>query len=92
MSQPHPSNRPGLDDIEALFTYHPPSALQPHRYKEIRQAAKRFAAVLIDNCPDCADRLAAIRKLREAVMVANASIALEEIGRDTFSISPAPAD
>lgn len=77
----HPSNAVNTtDDLEALFTYHPPTGDQPARYGAIRQAGMELAQVILDCCPPCADRTAAIRKVREAVMTANASIALE--GKD----------
>ncbi len=63
-------------DVEDLFSYHAPTADQPARYEAIRSAAKTFAKVLIDNTVPCADQTASIRKLRESVMTANASIAL----------------
>lgn len=65
------------DQIEEWFTYHPPRDDQPERYKAIRSAAKDLARVIEANCPGSADRTAALRKLRECVMTANASIALE---------------
>ncbi len=63
--------------VENLFTYHPPTAGQLPRYTELRDAAKAFAHVVVKCCPASADRAAAIRLLRECVMTANASIALE---------------
>lgn len=63
--------------IEDLFTYHPPTGDQPARYVAIRDKAKELAHVIIACTPVCADQTAAIRKLRECVMTANASIALE---------------
>ncbi len=63
-------------EIEHLFSYHPPKANQPTQYEAIREGAKGFARLLNDVCPDSADKSAAIRKLRECVMTANASIAL----------------
>ena len=63
--------------IEEWFSYHPPKAGQPQRYEAIRDAAKTFALVLEAVCPDSADKTAAMRKLRECVMTANAAIALE---------------
>jgi len=65
------------DTIDDLFTYHPPTGDQPARYEAIRAAAKTFAHVLLDHTPPSADQTAAIRKLRECVMTANAAIALE---------------
>ena len=64
-------------DIDNTFSYHAPSGDQPARYEAIRAAAKAFALVLVQNTPKCADQTAAIRKLRESVMTANAAIALE---------------
>lgn len=64
------------EEVENVFSYHSPKGDQPARYEAIRAAAKSFALVLVANTPKCADRTAAIRKLRECVMTANASIAL----------------
>lgn len=64
--------------IDDLFSYHAPKADQPERYESIRAAAREFAKVVVANTPDSADQTTAIRKIREAVMTANASIALED--------------
>ena len=81
---PHPSNgypmgEPGrqrwLDDV---FTYHPPTPEQAKAYENIRATARELVEVILNACPDCADKSAAIRKVREAVMTANAAIALQE--------------
>lgn len=64
-------------EIETMFTYHPPQGDQPERYQAIRDAAKKFAMVVADNTRKGPDQTAAIRKLRECVMTANAAIALE---------------
>lgn len=64
-------------DIENLFTYHPPKLGQPERYEAIRNKAKELAAIILASTPASADQTAAIRKLRETVMTANAAIALE---------------
>lgn len=66
-----------LDELRNIFTYHPPTGDQVIRYQNIRDAALAFAYVVETSCPDSADKSAAIRKLRECVMTANASIALE---------------
>jgi len=57
--------------------YHAPHGDQPERYELIRSKARELAIVIIENTPSSADQTAAIRKLRECVMTANASIALE---------------
>jgi hypothetical protein len=63
-------------EIENTFTYHKPKEGDPERYQTIRNSAKTLAYDIIACCPASADRSAAIRKLRECVMTANASIAL----------------
>lgn len=66
------------DEIVDIFTYHAPKGDQQERYQTIREAAKIFAWALVNNTQPSADQTAAIRKLRECVMTANASIALEK--------------
>jgi len=61
-----------LDD---LFTFHPPTPEQVEAYQGIRQMARVLAGTIWSLCPPGPDRTAAIRKVREAVMTANASIA-----------------
>jgi len=62
-------------ELDNWFTYHAPIGDEQIRYVKIRQAAKNLAEVVVANTPPCADQTAAIRKIREAVMTANASIA-----------------
>jgi len=57
------------------FSYHPPLAGQAESYERIRAGAKVFAELVMAECPASADRSAAVRKIREAVFDANASIA-----------------
>lgn len=63
------------EDLQNWFTYHTPTGDQLPRYDNLRNAALAFARVILENTPSCADQSAAIRKVREAVMTANASIA-----------------
>lgn len=69
---------PGLtkEGIEDIFSYHAPTPDQIPKYNAIREGAKVFAQIVMDNTPGPADQTVAIRKVREAVMIANASIAL----------------
>lgn len=66
-----------LDDV---FSYHAPTGDQSSKYAVLRNAAKEFAQIILLECPPSADRSAALRKVREAVMTANVSIALEGKG------------
>jgi hypothetical protein len=65
------------EQIEHVFTYHAPTDEQRQRYQAIRDKAKELAFVILTNTPRSSDQSAAMRKLRESVMMANASIALE---------------
>lgn len=68
--------RSDADVLNDLFRYHAPNEVTIPKYAAINQAAKNFAEVILQNCPSSADRSDAIRKIREARMVANAAIAL----------------
>lgn len=61
--------------LDNWFSYHAPQGDQLERYEKLRTAAKGFAMAINDLAPDSADKTAAIRKVREAVMTANAAIA-----------------
>ena len=63
------------ETIKNWFTYHSPGVDDVPKLIAIRQAALHLALVINDNSPDSADKTAAIRKVREAVMTANAAIA-----------------
>lgn len=63
--------------LQDMFSYHAPLDEQKEKYRSIRNAAFIFASILVANTPASADQTTAIRKLRECVMTANASIALE---------------
>jgi hypothetical protein len=67
------------DTIETLFTYHSPTPAQVSALANVRTSAKALAYVIDHNCPAGADRTAAMRLLREAVMTANASIVLNGV-------------
>jgi len=79
-SPPSPSET-RAETLHALFTYHPvTNGSDRQRLQSIRDAAKHLAEVILNNTPPCADQRAAIRKVREAVMTANASIVLGGFG------------
>jgi hypothetical protein len=64
-------------DINNIFRHHAPTPDQLPKYEAIRAKAKEMGQCIIDNTPGSADQTAAIRLLREAVMTANAAIALK---------------
>lgn len=64
------------EQINHWFTYQTPSSVDVENMQAIRDLAGELALLINEVAPDSADKSAAIRKLREAVMTANASIAL----------------
>jgi hypothetical protein len=67
-----------IEDVEEQLTYHSLSSLQLARSGTIRSAAQYFARVVMENTTGSADQSAAIRHIRDALMTANAAIALEK--------------
>lgn len=67
------------EQIENTFTYHKPFGSQPERYEMIRAAAKGIAEIISMACPDSREKSLAITNLQQAVMWANASIAINEV-------------
>ena len=65
-------------DLDRTFTYHKPVGDQQERYQRIRDKAKELAKVLTHDCPDSRERSVALTNLQQAVMWANASIAINE--------------
>jgi hypothetical protein len=64
------------EKIKNWFCYHAPRGQEDiDRYTRIRDAGREFALLLAQETPPGADQTAAIRKVREAVMTANAAIA-----------------
>jgi hypothetical protein len=67
-----------LDQIKAIFTFHPVQADQPQRYEHLRAAMLEVAVDVMVMCPPSRERSLAITKMQEAVMWANAAIAINE--------------
>jgi len=64
-------------DLDHIFQYHAPDSNDLVKYHDIREAGKTFAEVILKNIDSCADQEYTIRLIREAVMFANAAIALK---------------
>ena len=64
-------------DIDAIFTYHDPDPkTQIPKYEQIRSEARELAATVLELCPASAEATLAIRHIQQAVMFANAAIAI----------------
>jgi hypothetical protein len=66
------------EQIENTFTYHPPFGTQLQRYQDLRDLAKNLALVIDGFCPESREKSLAFTNLQQAVMWANASIAITE--------------
>lgn len=65
------------DNIDEVIRYHAPTPLQNAQIGEIRAAGVIMLKAIMEHCPPCADTTAACRKVREAMMTANAAIVLK---------------
>ena len=65
-------------EIDNIFTYHKPKDGQPAKYEYIREVGKQLAMAVIESCPESREKSTAITKIQEAVMWANAAIAIHE--------------
>jgi hypothetical protein len=62
-------------DLDNWFEYHSPNPGQVQTYAALRSKAKELAELFNDAVPDCADKTAAIRELRNTVMAMNLAVA-----------------
>jgi len=67
-----------IKNLQNIFTFHPVKGNQTEKYQEIRLSALNLSILINDMCPESAEKTTSIRKLQEAVMFANASIAIHE--------------
>lgn len=68
-------------NLNEVFTYHPPQSEDTkQRYVNIRDGGKAFAATLLENVPQCAERTRALNMIVDAVAIANRAVALSEAG------------
>ncbi len=79
-----------LKAIDRTFQYHPPfSPSQPERYEALRAKAKELATLMAQACPVSRELSLAHTHLQEAVMWANAAIAINEVA-PSQQVTPAP--
>jgi hypothetical protein len=64
-------------DPDYVFSHHAATPEKLAHYNAIHTGAKQFAQMILANVPECSDRLAVLRLLREASMLACAAVALE---------------
>jgi hypothetical protein len=64
-------------DPDYVFSHHSATPEKLQAYAHIHESAKQFASVIMAHVPDGADRNTALRRLREASMIACAGVALD---------------
>lgn len=64
--------------LENSYTYHAPKEDQPERYVLIREAAKTFALVILENSPTSREQSIAMTDLEKVVTMVNKAIACNE--------------
>ena len=64
-------------DPDYVFSHHTATPEKLKDYDAIHAGAKSIAEVILAHVPECTDRLATLRLLREASMLACAAVALE---------------
>lgn len=67
-----------IEQIKDIFTYHRPFGDQPKKYEQLRDEAKILAILIQELCPESREKSLAITNLQQAIMWANASIAINE--------------
>ena len=64
-------------DPEYVFSHHSATPAKLSQYEAIHTGAKKFAEVILENVPECADRASSLHLLPEASMVACADGSLD---------------
>lgn len=66
------------EQIANIFTYHKPFGNQPTRYELLRSQARELAETINLAAPESREKALALTNLQQAVMWANAAIAINE--------------
>jgi hypothetical protein len=66
-----------FNNFRDVLLYPGPGPGDPEKYAAVQLAGQELAKAILLHTPVCGDQQAALRHLREAVMTANAAIALK---------------
>ena len=69
--------------LNQIFTYHPPIGDQTARYMQLREAALAFAKTVQTLTPPSREQSVALTNIQQAVMWANAAIAINEVAKES---------
>ena len=67
-----------VHQIANIFTYHKPFGDQPARYELLREAGGKLATLVNELCPESREKSLALTTIQQAIMWANAAIAINE--------------
>ena len=68
----------GAVDLDQVYTYHSPHGTQERRYVALRNKAKELAQLIEEFTPQSREQSVALTNVQQAVMWANAAIAINE--------------
>jgi len=63
-----------LEQLENNFRYHSPTPEKQVKFEKLRATAKGLAYLMMEMCPECPERVDAIKHLELASMLINAGI------------------
>ena len=67
------------NEVEEAFKYHKPNEEQIKAIEAIRAKSKELAQLIVDVVPEGAEKMQAITYIRQAIMFANAGIAINAV-------------
>lgn len=65
-------------NLDNIFVYHAPHGDQQERYVALREKAKELAVLIQASTPESREQSVALTNVQQAVMWANAAIAINE--------------
>lgn len=73
----HASNKITLENLKEVVYWHKPTSDKVPKFEAIAKCSEEFMRLILELVPDCADRSAALRNIREARMWANSAISID---------------
>lgn len=68
-----------MGQLDNIYTYHTPHSNQAERYVTLRAKAKELAQLITDLTPQSREQSVALTNVQQAIMWANAAIAINEV-------------
>ena len=65
--------------LDNVYTYHAPYGTQQDRYVDLRAKGKELAQLITDLTPQSREQSVALTNVQQAIMWANAAIAINEV-------------